>query len=489
MHRKFSAILAVIIAGITLAGGGNADEANYFKDHSLVLDGLIGVNFYTTYDSAIHHITFTVEGRTDEKASQTVNASDETRNGDSEYKFTCYVAAPEMASTITAVLYDSSGNTLQTQEYSVQQYITEFETERGKYPAYAVNAVEAMADYGHYALEYLAESKRWTKDESGKYNGMFTPINAIHNFTAEDLQAVKDSVSGYEITKDPDSIFQYINIEDAEISLNLDSETSIYFYLMTSEDLLTSLQGFNLSLQSINLSCDLSADNVYRFKSDGIPAHKLDEAQELSLTFPSTNVLVSASPLAYVNAVLNSSAKAFNTDACRNAMIAIYRYYDCAKKYQEGAEEAAFQARLGTYNLEGAKAWSGKTANTLGTSVSFNYKEEGSDTVTGIDASNQTFTLLNYASTTEGSYMAVIWDKGSCIGKVTAYDESTGKYSVTGIVKIAGNTHSNATADIFIASDGKFSTYNTNEVICTLTDATPREALATILRKGYELPQ
>lgn len=468
-------------------GGGNADEANYFKDHSLVLDGLIGVNFYTTYDAAIHHITFTVEGRTDEKASQTVNASDETRNGDNEYKFTCYVAAPEMASTITAVLYDSSGNTLQTQEYSVQQYITEFETERGKYPAYAVNAVEAMADYGHYALEYLAESKRWTKDESGKYNGMFTPINAIHNFTADDLQTVKDSVSGYAISKNPDSIFQYINIEDAEISLNLDSETSIYFYLMTSEDLLTSLQGFNLSLQSINLSCDLSADNVYRFKSNGIPAHKLDEAQELSLTFLSTNVLVSASPLAYVNAVLNSSAEAFNTDACRNAMIAIYRYYDCAKKYQEGAEEAAFQARLDTYNLEGAKAWSGTAGYNVPT---FNYKKEGSDTVSSISTEGTTFTLLNYTSKTEGSYMAVIWGKGSCIGKVTAYDESTGKYSVTGTVKdYSGNTYSNATADIFIASDGKFSTYNTNEVICTLTDATPREALETLLRQGYELPQ
>lgn len=473
-------------------GGVNADEANYFKDHSLVLDGLIGVNFYTTYDAAIHHITFTVEGRTDEKASQTVNASDETQNGDNEYKFTCYVAAPEMASTITAVLYDSSGNTLQTQEYSVQQYITEFETERGKYPAYAVNAVEAMADYGHYALEYLAESKHWTKDESGKYNGMFTPINAIHNFTPEDLQTVKDSVSGYEITKDPDSKFQYINIEDAEISLNLDSETSIYFYLMTSEDLLTSLQGFNLSLQSINLSCDLSADNVYRFKSNGIPAHKLDEAQELSLTFPSTNVLVSASPLAYVNAVLNSSAKAFNTDACRNAMIAIYRYYDCAKKYQEGAEEeAAFQAKLDTYNLEGAKAWSGNTGSAWGDNVSLFYYKKEDGTLMGIDAEQQTFTLLNYTSKTEDSYMAVIWGKGSFIGKVTAYDDSTGKYSVTGTAKDKAGTYSNATADIFIASDGKFSTYKNNSsyVICTLTDATPRNALETLLRQGYELPQ
>ena len=83
-----------------------------------------------------------------------VNASDETRNGDSEYKFTCYVAAPEMANTITAELYDSSGNPLQTQTYSVQQYITEFD--------------------------------------------------AIHDFSDTDLQTVKESVSGYAITKDFD---------------------------------------------------------------------------------------------------------------------------------------------------------------------------------------------------------------------------------------------------------------------------------------------
>ena len=61
---------------------------NYFKDQSLILDGLIGVNFYTTADTSIHHITFTVEGRTDDKATQTVEASDETRNGDDEYRIT-----------------------------------------------------------------------------------------------------------------------------------------------------------------------------------------------------------------------------------------------------------------------------------------------------------------------------------------------------------------------------------------------------------------
>ncbi len=473
--------------------GGIAEGSSYFKDNSIVLEGLIGVNFYTVYDTEIHHITFTVEGRTDDKATQTVEASDETRAGENEYKFTCYVAVPEIANTITATLYGSSGNTLETKTYSVQEYITAFEAEASKYPDYTVNAVEAIADYGHYALAYLAESKRWAT-EGGVVNGMFQPINAVHNFNDTDLQAVKEAVSGYAITKDPDNLFSLLNIEDAEISLNLDSETSIYFYLITSEDLSATLQGINkeLSLQSINLPCDLSEDNVCRFKSAGIPAHKLDEAQELSLTFISTNVLASASPLAYVNAVLNSTAEAFNTDACRNAMIAVYRYYDYAKKYQEGAEEAAFQAKLDTYNLEDAKAWSGKTANTLGTIEAFNYKKEGSDTVSGIDASNQTFTLLNYTSTTEGSYMAVIWGKGSFIGKVTAYDESTGKYSVTGTAKdFTGNTYSNATADIFIASDGKFSTYtnDSSNVICTLTEMTPREALATILRQGYELPQ
>ena len=95
MFRKFSVILAIIVAGITLVGGGIAEGSSYFKDNSIVLDGLIGVNFYTVYDSEIHHITFTVEGRTDDKATQTVEASDETRAGENEYKFTCYVAAPD----------------------------------------------------------------------------------------------------------------------------------------------------------------------------------------------------------------------------------------------------------------------------------------------------------------------------------------------------------------------------------------------------------
>ncbi|MBQ2615735.1 MAG: hypothetical protein IJF90_02650 [Synergistaceae bacterium] len=68
--------------------GGSYATINHFKDQSLILDGLIGVNFYTTADTSIHHITFTVEGRTDDKATQTVEASDETRNGDDEYRIT-----------------------------------------------------------------------------------------------------------------------------------------------------------------------------------------------------------------------------------------------------------------------------------------------------------------------------------------------------------------------------------------------------------------
>ena len=58
-------------------------------------------------------------------------------------------------------------------------------------------------NHGHYALGFLAESKGWTND-NGVYNGMFTPIDAIHDFSDTDLQTVKESVSWYAITKDFD---------------------------------------------------------------------------------------------------------------------------------------------------------------------------------------------------------------------------------------------------------------------------------------------
>ena len=55
-----------------------------------------------------------------------------------------------MANTITATLYDTDGNTLQTKTYSVQEYITNFRAiaaqSPDKYPQYTVNAVEAIAD-------------------------------------------------------------------------------------------------------------------------------------------------------------------------------------------------------------------------------------------------------------------------------------------------------------------------------------------------------
>lgn len=378
-----------------------------------------------------------------------------------------------MANTITATLYNSEDTLIQSKTYSVQEYINKFNAiiaqSPDEFPQYTIDAVEAIADYGHYTQEFLAESKGWTKDADGKFNGMFRPIDAIHNFNDEDLQSVKDAVSGYTITKNPKNNFESNFIEKAEISLNLDSETSIYFYLTASEDI-------SLLVEIMNLSYDQLAENFYRFKSKGIPAHKLNEEQTLSYTFIYTVVLASASPLAYVNAVLNSEAEVFSTEACRNAMIAIYRYYDCEKKYQEGM-------KLDSYNLEGAKAYTG-TASV--NSSLFNYKKEGSDTVSGVSTDSCTFTVLHYSSSSEGQYIVVIYDGFSCIGKVTVTEnEGTTQYAVVGT--IYGNN--NATADIFISSDGKLSTYNTNEVICTLSSMTPRDALATILRKGYELPK
>lgn len=337
-----------------------------------------------------------------------------------------------------------------------------------------MNAVEAIADYGHYALAYLTESKGWAS-EGGVVNGMFQPINAIHNYTAEDLQAVKEAVSGYAITKS--DMLANLKVTNAEISLNLDSETSIYFYLTVSDDTITHI------LPGMSLSYDIPAEKLYRFRTDGIPAHKLDETCTLiykpeTLTFP----LVTASPLAYVNAVLSSDAPAFNTEACRNAMIAIYRYYDCAKTYQDEMKRDP-----DNFNLEGAAAYDG-IARTDSYIESFNYDTGSAWGQIPVEKGSK-FVILKYQSSS-GEILAVVWDNGedenysrAYIGQITAYDESSGQYTVT---------DGNKTAYIII-SGGKLSTRYQDSAInehCTLTENSgPRNALITILSQGYELPQ
>ena len=190
-----------------------------------------------------------------------------------------------MANKITATLHDSDGNSLESKTYSVQDYINDFNAVSANYPEYTVNAVEAIADYGHYALEFLAATKGWTND-SGVYNGMFKQIEAVHNFNAEDLQAVKDAVAGYAITVN--ELASNFGVSNVEVSLNLDSETSLYFYFTVTDDVYDSFAAFE-GVEPTQES------NVLRKKSNGIPAHKLDEAQELSFTFlGSATVLASA---------------------------------------------------------------------------------------------------------------------------------------------------------------------------------------------------
>lgn len=278
------------------------------------------------------------------------------------------------------------------------------------------------------------------------------------------MQAVEEAVSGYAITKEN---LEGNSINDIDISLNLDSETSIYFYADVVEDFSTLL----LPNVTFSLPYESLTENLYRFKSNGIPAHKLDEAQELSFTGFDT-VLASASPLAYVNAVLSSTAEAFNTDACRNAMIAIHRYYDCAKKYQEGA-------RLDSYNLEGAKAYSGTGLGRI-SDDGFCYSAGNSYSTFRL-THGAAITILRYHST-DGSneIFAFVCDDRSFIGTIS--EETENSFKVT--------RDDDSYSTITIEDSTLTTTAGITSTICTnLTETTPRDALATILRKGYDLPQ
>ena len=152
-------------------------------------------------------------------------------------------------------------------------------------------------------------------------------------------------------------------------------------------------------------------------------------------------------------------------------MIAIYRYYDCAKEYQEGA-------RLDSYNLTDAKAYSGTFSGWDGF-----YYTLGNISGGFSPANGAAITVLRYHSTGEGKEIfAFVSDDGkSFIGTISDEDENSfkvtrddGAYST---ITIEGST-------LKTANDS-----TSTVIINNLTDATPRDALATILSQGYELPQ
>ena len=276
---------------------------------SVSLSGNIGVNLKMTVpeqyvDSS--YMTFTVHGRT-----TTIQTNTLEPNSKGQYVFTAYVTSIEMAEQIQAVF--TYGDFTATMTYSVADYIQAYEEVSGNYAAEITSLVHALADYGHHAQTFLSKYRTWT---IGK---QYTEMSGYsETYTAEELAAAQADVANYALTYTTNA-----NIEKVNISLNLESETSIYVYLTPTSDYtgkVTCAEGY--TVEKIGAR--------YRVTIPNIMAHQLGNTYTLHLTTTAGTIEVNVSALSYANSIFNSDAMG---DVDRYFAVALYNYYQSAVAY------------------------------------------------------------------------------------------------------------------------------------------------------------
>ena len=116
-------------------------------------------------------------------------------------------------------------------------------------------------------------------------------------------------------------------------TLSLKTETTLILWI-TPDD------GYTVSAFSdgSNTYQAVKSGSRYKITIPNIPAHELGTAIELTGTVTNGTttgtITIELSPMSYVYSVLSSSDPAFQMENAKNAVCALYQYYDAAWKYK-----------------------------------------------------------------------------------------------------------------------------------------------------------
>ncbi len=289
----------------------------YFRGHSLVLDGQIGVNFtmvlpaISGVDYATSYMTFDIaHGECTERVDYDPYGASEVR------RFACYINAIQMAEPITATFHYTQNGTEKTveQTYSVMDYIESYEQYKDQFDATTQTMIEALADYGHYVQIFLAEQRGWTLGvDFAEMTKAFTD-----SYDEAAIEAVRTAVEDYAFQKTLNSDIQRITL-----SLVLDSEMELRVFFIP-------VDGYEGTVVADDPYTAMPENGRYRVSVLNVPAHQLSREYAITVTTDAGTASATASALSYVRLMLN----AFTSASAQNAAAAIYAYSQAANAYK-----------------------------------------------------------------------------------------------------------------------------------------------------------
>ncbi|MBR3644697.1 MAG: hypothetical protein IKN57_14485, partial [Parasporobacterium sp.] len=301
-----------------------------FRTHSLLLTGLIGVNFFMDLpaidgvDYADSYMKFTVSGKGGRTTTDPYDPDDRNEDG-SYYSFTCYVTSIQMADTITAEFhyFENGAEKTKAQTYSVARYVEEFEKVRDSYDELTAAAVHSLADYGHYVKPALAAENKWILGTD------YAVMNKsrMSDYSIGEANKITKAVEKYAIVCDKSGS----GIRSVSYRLRLDSSTKISVFLKPEAGYEGQLTAY-LDGGTKNAAV-LQSDGRYCIQISDIPAHELGKAHTVRV-IADKEFTVTLSALSYVQTILNSEKYEDDTDLIY-AMLSLYNYYDAIRNYND----------------------------------------------------------------------------------------------------------------------------------------------------------
>lgn len=302
--------------------GGKCTECGAFQDDlgalysaSVSLDGDIGLNFYMELADEVAadsgaYVQFTLpdgNGKTRIEKAYVKDAVTRTVEEVTQYRFSCHVAAKEMADEVKLQLITTDSGEGTEFTYSVKAYAMAALANPNKSDEIKT-LMKAMLNYGAKAQEYFAyNEEHLANDELDSADKVITGLENYENYKYEIAGNLPEGVKLYSAT------------------LILESETTIKCRFTIAEDVdvskLTVSDGWTT----------LVADGQYYYtKYENIAAKDLATAQVLEINNGTETWSLKYSALSYVQQVhANGSA----AEMKKVLTAALYDYYSAATTY------------------------------------------------------------------------------------------------------------------------------------------------------------
>ena len=294
-----------------------------FRNHSVVLGGQIGVNFYLElaeiegYDYADSFMEFTLNGKTTQM--ELTSAPVDSKTG--YRRFTCYLNSLQMADEIEAVFHYNNTET-EANRYSVKTYVDYITSHESLYKPAEVALVKSIANYGHYTQPFIANYSEWTDG----YNHETMP--AAFEIDASAISTARAAVADKAIVKE----LEGSGLLEVQYSLSFGSETYINLYIKPNDGV--TVQSVTcVDAKDVVKPVTTSQTGAYRKASiNKINALDLGNLYTFTVNTSEGTATVKVYPMSYAYAFLNAEAYQDKTDVLQ-AMTALYQYYEATYNY------------------------------------------------------------------------------------------------------------------------------------------------------------